>query len=73
MYFTTNVSDHCYDQSVRGQGSMCSKSVLLLITRIPVSFLMEGVHIEHNDRLWCADRTKVSDYQSEVKDQCQII
>ena len=52
---------------------MCSKSVLLLITRIPVSFLMEGVHIEHNDRLWCADRTKVSDYQSEVKDQCQII
>ena len=41
VQMTTNVSDHRYDLGVKGQGRICLKPVLTLITRN----FSEGVHI----------------------------
>ena len=53
--FETSVDDNGgYDIRVKGQGKQYLKPVLQLeILRTSLSFLMEGVHIYHNDCLLC--------------------
>ena len=52
VYLTTKVSHHL---DVIGQGHIYLISLLPLVRRAPLSFLMSMVHILLNVCLWCVD------------------